>query len=264
MSGSVTVPGAGGTTITIPTGSGDNTFVAQIIANSIILATTARGGAGVNYTTAISVGSGQWSLPGAPVGPGSDVAIIPSNASGDITIPSGYAYVIDESPNPLDMHGAGNVQIVSADTSGGSYTLSGQVSLAASGGNNTASIGGGSTTYNVAIGGTGTNSIKATGHGTVSGGTGTNTFIITDTASSGTLVTVERRRQRAGRRRPRVGDCLGQQCNAERRHRHRRVGAGRGRHDRRPGDRRHRHHRRIDRRLDCKGARRHRHVVGAG
>jgi len=188
MSGSVTVPGAGGTTITIPTGGGDNTFVAQIIANSIILATTARGGAGVNYTTAVSVGSGQWSLPGAPVGPGSDIAIIPSNASGDITIPSGYAYVIDESPNPIDIHGAGNVQIVSADTSGGSYNLSGQVSLVASGGNNTASIGGGSTTYNVAIGGTGTNSIKATGHGTVSGGTGTNTFIITDTASSGTLV----------------------------------------------------------------------------
>ncbi|HUB16977.1 MAG TPA: calcium-binding protein [Acetobacteraceae bacterium] len=176
MSGSVTVPGGGGTTITIG-GSSNNQFLATIIRNSILLASVAGGGA--NFETAASQAGGQWTLPSAPIGSQPDIAIIPSAASGAVTIPSGYQYVIDESTSAT--LAGGSVQVIATD---GIYNLTGNSSLA-SFGNNTVTASG---TYNVYLGGSGTNNVTLTGQGTYSGSTGSNTVVVTDTATGGSLV----------------------------------------------------------------------------
>ena len=182
MAGSVTVPGAGGTTISVG-GSSSNQFLASIIRNSILQASVAAGGA--NYVTAVSMAGGQWSLPAAPVVPNSkpgtdiEIAVIPSVASGAVSIPFGYQYAIDESTTATVS--GGNVQIISAD---GPATLSGNVSLSGVG-NNTLVVNG---TYNVYLGGSGTNNVSLTGQGTYSGSTGTNNIIVTDTAAGGSEV----------------------------------------------------------------------------
>jgi len=184
MAGSVTLPGASGTITLAVGGSSSNQFLASIIRNSILLASVQAGGA--DLVNAVSMPGGQWSLPAAPqvIGtkagtPEIDVAVIPTNASGTVTIPSGYQYVIDESTTAT-VSGA-NVQVISVD---GPYILTGNSSLTGTG-NNTVQASG---TYQIYLGGSGTNNVTLTGQGTYSGSTGSNTILVNDTASGGSLV----------------------------------------------------------------------------
>lgn len=186
MAGSVTLPGASGTITLAVGGSSNNQFLASIIRNSILLASVKAGGA--DLVSAVSMPGGQWSLPAAPVvanatphstGTDIDIAIIPSNASGAVLIPSGYQYVIDES-TAATITGS-SVQVISAD---GPYILTGNSSLSGSG-NNTVQASG---TYQIYLGGSGTNNVTLTGQGTYSGSTGSNTVLVNDTASGGSLV----------------------------------------------------------------------------
>src|ERR1700746_2721438 len=93
---SVTVPGTGSSTITIPQGSSGNTSVAQQIANAIAAVTTSGGTLSV-ITVGIGVKPAQ-----PPTTPGSvGMIILSGSTSGAASIPDGYSFIVNNATAPV-------------------------------------------------------------------------------------------------------------------------------------------------------------------
>jgi hypothetical protein len=186
MASSVTLPSANGA-ITVQSGGGDNAFVAQIIANSILLASV--GGAGftgdtLNQASVTIDGSTGFTVPPPTVGSHQqNLLYLYGTGGGTVAIPAGYNFVIDLMTGDETVTGS-NVQIVSEAPAATEYDLSGSSSVASSDPviNDTG-------TQNIAAG-PGNNTISLFGAGTVAGGTGTNVINVTPTVG-GTGIRVQ-------------------------------------------------------------------------
>jgi hypothetical protein len=177
--GSVTLPGAGGGTATIQAGSGDHVFVAQIIANTILLAQDANN---LNPAVTVSINGGvATTTPPALVNGEQNILYLVGSGGGTYNIPAGYNYVVDLLTGPETITGS-DVQVIAYDSSGSatkdSFVLTGNSSIAADPNAN----------YNITITGAfneatgdGNNTVTAIGNGTIAGGTGTNVFNVTPT-----------------------------------------------------------------------------------
>jgi hypothetical protein len=107
MSGTVTLPSANGV-VTVQSGSGTHEFVAQIIANSILMASVS--GSGVNSQSVTITGATQNPTPTPAVVPGEENILYLYGAGGPIagsgspigsfSVPSGYQYVVDLMTGP--------------------------------------------------------------------------------------------------------------------------------------------------------------------
>src|SRR5580658_3514884 len=125
---SVTLPGSNGATVTVQSGTGDNTFVANIIANSILLASI-PGGAGLD-TQQITVNGGSVTAP-APLSDGKEQLLyLVGSGGGSLTIPGGWTYVIDMMTGPETISAVG-AQVISTDPFSSTFTFTGATSVAA-------------------------------------------------------------------------------------------------------------------------------------
>jgi len=160
MSGSVTVPGTSGV-VTVSLGTGDVLGLAQQIGALL----GSINGAGDLVITTVS---GAGPIPPAPVVAPSTVneLILSGAVPLGATIPAGYNYVINTDTAPATLTGS-NVVILGG-TVGASYTVSGNSTVAATGGNNTVSATG---SYVLAFG-PGNDSISTNGSGTIATGAG--------------------------------------------------------------------------------------------
>lgn len=183
MAAYVTVPGGTYGTISIG-GSSSNKFVAQVIANSILLASKSGG---VQFAEAVASTKGSVYVPPANLSDAVRELIIPTSVTGVVNIPTGYTDVVIAGTGPVSLVGSSNVEIASNATSG-SYSISGSANEALSGGNNNLNVGGTGATYIIAIGGTGTNDVKLTGRGVFTGSDGKNIVTVKDTSDSGSKV----------------------------------------------------------------------------
>jgi hypothetical protein len=177
----VTLPGSSGGIVTVQAGTGDHIFVAQIIANTILLASV---GGTLNAPQTATLSSGVGTAPPATGGPDQSILYLYGAGGGTFTVPSGYNYVVDLMTGPETITGS-NVQVVSYDSvgaassPGGTFILSGSDSIAADpSDDNTVTVFG---SFNEATG-DGNNTVTAIGTGTVGGGLGTNVFQLTATA----------------------------------------------------------------------------------
>lgn len=88
MALSVTLPGSSGGTVTVQSGAGDHTFLAQIIANSILLASV---GGSLNPPDTVTINGGSPTTTAAPSGENPDnILYLFGSGGGDFTIPTGY------------------------------------------------------------------------------------------------------------------------------------------------------------------------------
>lgn len=169
---SVTLPGANPTgVVTVQSGSGDHIFVAQIIANTILLNSV---GGSLNAAQTDTVGSGATTAPPPTGGSDKSILYLYGSGGGTLTIPGGYNYVVDLMTGPETIS-ASNVQMISYDSAGSTYQITGNSSLAAQDPNDVVTISG---VFNEATG-DGNNTVDAIGAGTVGGGTGTNDYSLT-------------------------------------------------------------------------------------
>src|SRR5580692_7632474 len=108
---SVTVPGTGTSTVTVPQSNNVNFIVAQQIANAIAAVTTSGGT--LSVTTA-GVGT---TPPAAPTTPGTvGEIILTGSTGGGITIPNGYAFIVDGASAPVTIT-ASNASILTSTIS---------------------------------------------------------------------------------------------------------------------------------------------------
>ena len=164
MSGSVTVPGDGGPAATGPFGTGD---VLNLASQIEALLSTVQG-AGNLGTRSFSGTSGP-----IPVPVTAPVALLNLDGNGGLiaTIPDGYGYVVDNNLSSDTLTGSAVTNTVLLTSSlGGSYSVSGNSTVAASAGNNVIVATG---TYLISTG-TGNNTISAAGSGTIADDTGAN------------------------------------------------------------------------------------------
>ncbi len=94
MASFVTLPGASGGIVTVQSGSGDHEFIAQIIANTILLAST---GGSLNTPVAVTV-TGNATDPATvptPTGGGENILYLYGSGGGTFQVPTGYQYVVD-------------------------------------------------------------------------------------------------------------------------------------------------------------------------
>jgi hypothetical protein len=167
----VTLPGATGGIVTVQAGTGDHVFVAQIIANTILLASV---GGSLNTPVAVTV-SGSTTNPGVvpPAlsdGKGNILYLTGSVGGGTFAVPTGYNYVVDLMTAPETITGS-NLQLIGFDSAGSTYVLTGNSSVVADPqGPEVESVTG---TANLASG-PGNDSLFLTGAGTVDAGTGSN------------------------------------------------------------------------------------------
>ena len=155
MSGSVTVPGDGGPAATVPFGTGD---VLNLASQIEALLSTVQG-AGNLGTRSFSGTSGP-----IPVPVTAPVALLNLDGNGGLiaTIPDGYGYVVDNNLSSDTLTGSAVTNTVLLTSSlGGSYSVSGNSTVAASAGNNVIVATG---TYLISTG-TGNNTISAAGSG---------------------------------------------------------------------------------------------------
>src|SRR5262245_48697733 len=124
MSGSVTVPGTGGSTVTIPFPQSYSDFLAQQIANALA---AAQGASNLEVTTA---GSGD-ATPATTAGAVNQLIITGGGGANNVT---GYQFVVNNNTSP-DSIGGSDVGILSG-SAGGSFWVSGNSTVAAVGGNN--------------------------------------------------------------------------------------------------------------------------------
>jgi hypothetical protein len=125
------------------------------------------------------------------------IAFIGGGGNASISVPSGangYAVVELQNTAPLTVSGS-NLTII-ANTTGGSYNVGGNTTLAIGGGNNVITTPTPTPTstppvVNIAIAGDGTNTVDVTGSGQITGGTGTNTIITTDPPAAGFVINSE-------------------------------------------------------------------------
>jgi Ca2+-binding RTX toxin-like protein len=155
---SVTIPGTGGSTVTIPQTALFSQFVAQQIANALAAASS---------VAVTGIGSGDI-IP--PTTPGSTNELMVTGAGGANSVPAGYDFIINDTSSPDSLSGS-NTAILSG-TVGGTFWVSGGSTVAAGGGNNTI-VGQAGGTY-LLSGGSGNDSIFSSGGGTIGGGTGNN------------------------------------------------------------------------------------------
>ena len=175
---SVTLPGSSGTAVTVQSGTGDNTFVAQIIANTILLASVAGSLSGAGDTQEITINGGATTAPSAPSDGNEHLLYLVGSGGGSLTIPGGWNYVIDMMTGPETISAVG-AQVISTDPFSSTFTFTGATSVAADPGtdNDVVTVISGAG-FNVGTG-DGNDTVTAIGSGTVAGGTGTNTFTIT-------------------------------------------------------------------------------------
>ena len=177
--GSVTLPGSGGGTATIQAGSGDHVFVAQIIANTILLAQDAGT---INPAVTVTINGAGAVVTPPPLDNGEqNILYLVGSGGGTYNIPAGYDYVVDLLTGPETITGS-NVQVIAYDSSGSAtkdnFQLSGNSSLAADpNANFTINLTG---SFNEATG-DGNNTVTAIGTGTVGGGTGSSLYTIVPT-----------------------------------------------------------------------------------
>jgi len=169
MSGSVTVPGTGGSTVRLTFGTGDILHLASQIGALL---------ASLNGTTKLTVTDGSFgtSIPAAPVVPPATVneLIITGTVPGSTTVPLGYNYVIDNNGTPTTITGSSLALITG--TAGGSYNVSGVSTVAAEGGNNQILASG---QYLISTA-DGNNTVIASGSGTVATDVGSNVIGVSD------------------------------------------------------------------------------------
>jgi len=177
----VTLPGSSGGIVTVQSGSGDHIFVAQIIANTILLASVG-GSSGTNLNTPVAVavdGGTPTTAPPASTDGLQNILYLTGTGGGSFDVPTGYNYVVDLMTGPETITGS-NVQVEGYDSAGSNYVLTGNVSIAAAnvtGPQNVSVLG----TANIATG-DGNDTINLTGAGTVDGGAGANVIDVAATA----------------------------------------------------------------------------------
>ncbi len=178
----VTLPGASGGIVTVQAGTGAHILVAQLIANTIL---TASVGGTLNAIQTVTAGSGPTIAPPPTGGTDQSILYLFGSGGGSITIPTGYNYVVDLMTGPETITGS-NLQVISFDTVGSTFNVSGNVVLAAdpASDNNVVNLSG---VFNEATG-DGNDTVNAIGTGTVAGGIGTNVFNLTSTVSPGILL----------------------------------------------------------------------------
>lgn len=170
---SVTLPGASGGIVTVQSGSGDHIFVAQIIANTILLASVEGG---LNTPVSVTVDGSTVTAPPPTNGGKEDILYLTGSGGGTFTIPTGYEFVVDLMTGPETIVGS-NVEVISDDQSAGQvFSLSGASSIAAMAG--TIPLIG---TANLASG-NGNDTVSLTGAGTIDGGAGANLLDAAPTA----------------------------------------------------------------------------------
>lgn len=182
MALSVTLPGSSGGIVTVQSGAGDHLFVAQIIANTILMASTSGG---LNPPATVTIDGG------APIGPSptppdnldSNILYMYGTGGTSYTVPSVYNYVVDLMTGPETITGS-NVQVISYDSVGSAFDLSGTSSIAADPATDSDVVTVVSGVFNIATG-NGNDTVTAIGSGTVGGGTGTNVFTITPSVGAG-------------------------------------------------------------------------------
>jgi hypothetical protein len=195
MALSVTLPGAGGTgTVTVQSGGGDNVFVAQIIANTILLASVGGSLDGgtvtpdLNPAVSVTVNGGVTIAPPPLVNGNENILYLFGSGGGSLNVPTGYNYVIDLMTGPETIAGT-DVQVISTDpASGVEFNLSGNSSIAADPppvGVNLTESG----VQNIATG-AGNDTISLVGAGTMDGGAGSNILDATPTVG-GTGIRVQ-------------------------------------------------------------------------
>src|SRR5438309_485691 len=121
---STTVPGTGGSTVTVS----NSNVVAQQIANAIAAVTTSGGTLSV---TSFGIGTPPPSAP--PPGTVGEI-IITGSVGGGATIPAGYSFIVDNASAPVTIT-AGNNQSVLLNTVAASVFGTGNNTVAAGGGN---------------------------------------------------------------------------------------------------------------------------------
>ena len=154
---SVTVPGTGGSIITITTNGTATHLIAQQIANAL----AAAGSRAVTTT-----GSGG---PLPPTTPGATNELVITGGGGTNNV-TGFPFVTNNNTSPNTISGL-NTAILSG-TVGGSFWVDGNSTVAAGGGNNLI-IGGPGGNYQLAAG-DGNDTIYTSGGGTIAGGGGAN------------------------------------------------------------------------------------------
>jgi Ca2+-binding RTX toxin-like protein len=158
---SVTVPGTGGSTVTIPPSTNASFIVAKNIADAI-----AAAGGKLDITQGVFGGTIPW----PPAGKVGEV-VLSGDAGGGATIPAGYSFIVNNANAPVTIT-AGNNQSLITGGKGTSVFGSGNNTIAASGGSNLVVLNGGSTF--LVGGGEGNDTVFATGSGTQAGGGGAN------------------------------------------------------------------------------------------
>jgi hypothetical protein len=177
----VTLPGATGGIVTVQAGGGDHIFVAQLIANTILMAST---GGSLNTPQTVLAGSGTATPPPPTAGGKESILYVSGSGGGTLAVPTGYNYVVDLVQGQETITGS-NVQVVAYDSTGsasgpgGTFDLTGNVSIAADAADDNAVTVDGS--FNEATG-DGNNTVTAIGTGTVGSGLGTNIFDLSPTA----------------------------------------------------------------------------------
>ncbi len=156
-SSSVTVPGKsnGSQIVTVALGTGDVLHLASQIG---ALLSTIAGSGRLDVWPA-----GMGALPTPSDGSGTLSELYITGGTGSDTIPSGYSYVLDNSFSPTTLSGS-NVPLI-AGTTGGSFNVTGQSTVAVEGGNNQISATG---TYLISTA-PGNDTISAIGSGTIAG-----------------------------------------------------------------------------------------------
>ena len=95
----VTVPGTGGSSVTISAGTGDTLQYAQVISNAL----SAASASGALSETTQSV-SGSTSIPGTTSTPGTTTEVI-LTGSGNATVGAGYDYTVVAGNAPMTGRG---------------------------------------------------------------------------------------------------------------------------------------------------------------
>jgi Ca2+-binding RTX toxin-like protein len=156
----VTVPGTGGSTITIPTSLPFEQFIAQQIANALAAAKTA------GDLAVTAVGSGG-TVPAST--PGSVNELVVTGGGGANNVPAGYSFIVNDNTSADSISGT-NTAILSGSI-GGTFWVSGNSTVAGDGTNIIVGQSGG--TYLLSTN-SGNDSIFSSGGGTIAGGAGAN------------------------------------------------------------------------------------------
>src|SRR5208283_916568 len=165
----VTVPGTSpGAPVTLPSGAGDSSDLAAQIA---ALLATIQGAGSLNVSTT----SGD--PPPVPATDRTQVLELFGSAV-DVSVPNGYNYVVNDSSAAATV--TGNYTVILSGNNGGLFAITGNSTLAATGGPNTVSASG---DYLIATG-NGSSVVYANGTGTIATGTGTG-IVVTNTTAGG-------------------------------------------------------------------------------